>query len=92
MRPNFDYARKRGYDAGLKPGAEPFCPYPDKRTKDGRATFSRAFRKAWTTGYLQGVGDRHKMREDAVGLTNFNNLGICVGEDQGIQRQGMLPG
>lgn len=61
MRPNFDYARKRGYDAGLKPGAEPFCPYPDKRTKDGRATFSRAFRKAWTIGYWQGVGDRHKL-------------------------------
>ena len=60
MSRNFDRARERGREAALQYRDRDTCPYPDRRTKDGRATFSRAFRKAWAIGYWQGVGDRHK--------------------------------
>jgi len=47
------------YDGAYRKGAQAFkdglkernCPYEDHRTYHGAVTFSRAFIKAWLTGY-----------------------------------------
>jgi len=47
----YDGAYRKGIKAfqdGLK---ESDCPYDDTRTHRGAVTFSRAFIKAWLTGY-----------------------------------------
>ena len=45
-------AYRKGYAAGKDElvGIRRSCPYIDYRKKDGRLTFSRAFRKMWHDG------------------------------------------
>lgn len=45
-----DGAYRRGMEAARE-GRPRVPPYPDHRTRTGRVTFSRAFRRAWLEGY-----------------------------------------
>lgn len=42
---------KAAFEAGEPKAA---CPYKDKRKKDGRLTWSRAYRNAWLEGWELG--------------------------------------
>lgn len=52
-RSPMDGAKRKGREAALQ-GERPWaCPYPDKRMRDGRSTWCRAFRSAWYAGYFK---------------------------------------
>ena len=44
-------AFRKGYVAWYNHPVKGSNPYPDHRKKDGRLTFSRAFRRAWEYGF-----------------------------------------
>lgn len=49
------FAFKQGWRAAHRYVLRSDCPYDDKRTWDGKITFSRAYRRQWFKGYDAGV-------------------------------------
>jgi hypothetical protein len=48
-------AYQKGVNARLNGLLISDCPYLDKKKKDGRLTWSRAFVKAWKDGYSNSI-------------------------------------
>ena len=58
-------ARYRGYSDRMQGCAVAANPYPDRRTRLGRVTFSRAFRRAWAEGWTIADSEcRQRERKD----------------------------
>jgi ribosome modulation factor len=51
MRRNMNTAYAKGVQAANEGKTEADCPYPEKLTKNGRPTFSRAFRNCWLAAF-----------------------------------------
>jgi ribosome modulation factor len=57
----FEQAEMKGHDAYLHGESELDCPYEDKRTTDGKVTFSRAYINHWLWGFREA---RRKAEEN----------------------------
>ncbi len=51
LTPSMRAAFCKGYLAWYREEGRAACPYPDHRKKDGRLTFSRAYRNTWGEGW-----------------------------------------
>ena len=53
--PALNAAYHKGAYAAAQGLSSKHCPYADTRTQRGCVTFSRAFRRAWMTGYQDAL-------------------------------------
>jgi ribosome modulation factor len=74
-------AYRKGYAAGESGFSVLTCPYQDKRKKDGRLTWSRAFESAWVDGWRDGV---EAMKSAAI--TAYYSEKQGHGQPQGMPR------
>lgn len=54
LSPALRGAYRKGYEIGVAGFGLEACPYEDKRTSNGRLTWSRAFQAAWRNGWAAG--------------------------------------
>jgi ribosome modulation factor len=58
----FERAVQRGRDDYNSGRTLDQCPYRDKRTWQGKATFSRAWRNAWRDGWTEAQREKHPVQ------------------------------